>query len=99
MSGENKADLSQEDLWRIRAMLQRTGWARFLSHIGSIMAEQADKVKRDSEQDKTLFRLSTLFHGELFREEFAKCGFFDYRPFIEMDWVPKEFVHLFAEAK
>lgn len=96
MSSENKTDLSQEDLWRIRAMLQRTGWESFLSHIGSIMAEQADKVKRDSDQDKTLFRLSTLFHSQFFREESAKCGFFDYRPFIKMGWVPEEFVHLFA---
>ena len=47
--------------------------------IGSLMAEQADKVPRDSEEDKNLFNCSRTIHA--LDEFFEKCGHFDYRDF------------------
>lgn len=82
-------DLTQEDLWRLRGMIQKVGWRPFMSHIGSIMAEQADKVKSDSEQDKALFHFSIILHNSEIQKEFDKCGKFDYKKMIDL--VPEEF--------
>jgi hypothetical protein len=79
---DNHRSLSQVDLWTIRALIQKAGWGEFMRHIGSFMAEQADKVKRDSEQDKSLEECSRTIHA--LGQFFDKCGTFDYRPFKDM---------------
>lgn len=56
--------------------MQKAGWGEFMSHVSAIMAEQADKVARDSEQDKSLFQCSNTLTA--LREFFQKCGQFDY---------------------
>lgn len=70
-------DLTQEELWHMRALIQRIGWGKFMRHVGSLMAEQADKVQRDSEQDHNLFQCSNTIHA--LDPFFQKCGYFDYR--------------------
>ena len=70
-------DLTQEELWHMRALIQRIGWGKFMRHVGSLMAEQADKVARDSEQDVNLFQCSNTIHA--LDQFFQKCGYFDYR--------------------
>jgi|688.fasta_scaffold1077810_2 hypothetical protein len=74
--------LSQTDLWTLRGLVQKCGWGEFMRHIGSLMAEQADKVPRDSEEDKNLFNCSRTIHA--LDEFFEKCGQFDYRVFEPM---------------
>ena len=74
--------LSQTDLWILRGLVQKCGWGEFMRHIGGLMAEQADKVPRDSEEDKNLFNCSRTIHA--LDEFFEKCGWFDYRDFEPM---------------
>lgn len=83
-----KIQTTQKDLWTLRAMIQKMGWARFMAHLSGIMAEQADKVPPESKQDKALFNLSVAFQNKGFIEAFQECGFFDYRKGIGM--VPEE---------
>jgi hypothetical protein len=65
-------------MWTLRALIQKAGWLEFFSHVTAILAEQADKVKRDSDQDKGLvacyqaMRIVTQGYG-------AQCGEFNYR--------------------
>lgn len=89
-----KDDLSQDELWRLRSMVSKAGWAKFMSHVGSLMAEQADNVPQDSEQDKWLFRCSNLIHSKDLSEAFQKCGKFDYKQF---PFTPKEYKPYFEE--
>lgn len=83
--------LSQHDLWELRGMIQQIGWEKFMSHVGSLMAEQADKVERDSKQDKSLFSASCLIHQNL-SPLWKDCGFFDYRKFKEWGFLPEAHV-------
>ena len=83
--------VTQDELWRLRALIQRIGWGEFMLHVGSLMAEQADKVPRDSEQDHELFRCSNTIHA--LNPFFQKCGFFDYRRLGEM-FLPDEYLEL-----
>lgn len=69
--------LSQKDLWTLRGLVQKCGWGEFMQHVGGLMAEQADKVQRDSEEDKNLYQCSITIHA--LDEFFQKCGQFDYR--------------------
>lgn len=69
-------------------MIQQVGWAKFMSHIGSLMAEQADKVERGSTQDTALFQCSSFIHAAT--DMWKDCGFYDYRPLILLGWVPEE---------
>jgi hypothetical protein len=68
--------LSQKDLWTIRAIMQKCGWGEFMYHISGFMAEQADKVARDSEQEQALIGCSELLTK--INEFFTVCGHFDY---------------------
>ncbi len=70
-------NFNQNDLKVMRSLVQSLGWGEFMSHVGSLMAEQADKVKRDSEQDTNLFQCSNTIHA--LDEFFQKCGEFDYK--------------------
>jgi hypothetical protein len=80
------SDLTEKELWYLRAIIQRIGWGKFMCNVGSLMAEQADKVECDSEQDKNLFQCSnTVYALDPF---FQKCGHFDYR---RLDLVPEEY--------
>ena len=85
--------LSQADLWMLRALIQKAGWGEFMRHVGSLMAEQADKVKRDSEEDKNLFQCSNTIHA--LDPFFQKCGAFDYRKFTEM--IPAEYLAMLKD--
>lgn len=89
--------LEQKDLWTLRALVQKAGWKEFMIHVGSLMAEQADKVKRDSKEDKALFGMSTFLHNPGVVAMVEECGSFDYRPFIQMGWVPEEFRQLLLD--
>lgn len=80
--------MNQAELWQLRAWIQRIGWGPFMRHIGSIMAEQADKVKRGSEQDGSLFSCSNTIHA--LDEFFQKCGHFDYLKMRDM--LPEEHI-------
>jgi len=74
--------LSQDDLWALRGLVQKCGWGEFMGHVAGLMAEQADKVQRDSEQDKNLFACHNTLTA--LRTHFAKCGHFDYRKHGEL---------------
>lgn len=78
--------ITQDELWRLRALIQRIGWRKFMFHIGSLMAEQADNVPRDSPQDSGLFNCSVAIHK--LDPVFAKLGFFDYR---NRHFIPDEY--------
>lgn len=91
------SDLSQKDLWTLRALVQKIGWKSFMTHIGSLMAEQADKVKKDSDQEKALFYLSTFLHHPGFLDMVEPCGTFDYRKFIDIGFIPDEFKQLLED--
>lgn len=69
--------LTQTDLWTIRGIIQKSSWSEFMGHIAGIMAEQADKVQRGSEQDKNLYECSNTIYA--LNNFFEKCGRFDYR--------------------
>lgn len=71
--------LSQEDLMVLRGLVQKAGWGQFMSHVAGLMAEQADKVPRHSEEDKNLFQCSNTLSA--LHEFFEKCGQFDYLKF------------------
>ncbi len=80
--------LSQEDLWTLRGIVQKCGWGEFMSHVGSLMAEQADKVARDSVEDKALFQASVFIHCPEAVQMWKDCGFFDY---LSRSLTPDEF--------
>jgi hypothetical protein len=85
-------NLNQKDIWTLRAINQKCGWGEFMLHVGSLMAEQADKVARDSEEDKNLFQCSVTIHA--LDEFFQKCGRFDYISFGKMFSIEKEFMDI-----
>lgn len=76
---------SQEDLWRLRGLIQRVGWGEFMRDVGSLMGEQCDKT--DGEQSSNLFNCSNTIHA--LDRVFEKCGTFDYRPSRGM--IPEEY--------
>lgn len=80
---------TQQELWTLRALIQKAGWKKFMIEVGCLAAEQADKVKPDSPQDKNLFWLSNFLHSPAFSDCVKDCGYFDYRQWDE--WVPEEF--------
>ncbi len=75
-------NLTQTDLWQLRALVQKSGWGEFMSHIAGLMAEQADKVLPGSEQDHNLFQCSNTINA--LRPFFIKCGYFDYSQHTSM---------------
>jgi hypothetical protein len=77
--------LSRADLMTMRGLVQKAGWGEFMGHVGSLMAEQADKVPRDSERDRNLAQCSHTIHA--LDEFFQQCGQFDYR---QHDWSPAD---------
>ena len=89
-------ELSQDDLWTLRGLIQKTGWGSFMSHIGSLMAEQADKVQRDSTQDTALFRASTFIHCDEASKLWNECGTFDYYTNCQ---TPEEYKELLSKCK
>lgn len=66
----------QQQLKEMRTLVQEMGWGEFMGHVGSLMAEQADKTSGD--QSDTLFRCSTTVHS--LGEIWSKCGKFQYPP-------------------
>ena len=73
-------------------MIQQWGWGAFMRHVGSIMAEQADKVNWESKQGKALFNLSSSIHK--LDSFFQECGWFDYRA---NEFTPDEYKPLLNE--
>lgn len=88
-------DLTQAELWHLRALIQRTGWGVFMRHVGSLMAEQADKVKPGSEQDTNLANCSMTIHA--MDKFFEKCGHFDYTSCLGL--VDEEYHKMLLENK
>lgn len=82
--------LSQEQLWLLRAMIQRLGWKQFFYELASLMAEQADKVKRDSTQDKTLASFSNMIHTGKYDDILKDMGVFNYatNPLTPSEYLP-----------
>jgi len=52
---------TQKDLAAMRSMVERLGWGEFMLHVGSLMAEQSDKV--GEEQSSKLFSCSNTIHA------------------------------------
>lgn len=64
----------QDDLKKLRTLVQKMGWQEFMMHVGSLMAEQADKT--DGDQSSALFACSRTVHA--LRDAWAGCGRFTY---------------------
>jgi hypothetical protein len=52
----------QDDLKKLRTLIQKMGWGEFMSHVGSLLAEQADKT--DGDQSGALSTDSESFRKE-----------------------------------
>lgn len=63
-----------EQIKKLRTLVQDMGWGLFMRDVGSLMAEQSDKT--DGEQSGNLFQCSTTIHA--LDEFFQKCGRFTY---------------------
>ena len=74
----------QGELKLMRSLVQRMGWGEFMRHVGSLMAEQADRVQRDSEEDKSLFQCSRTIHT--LDQFFSACGKFTYPDDMVEPW-------------
>ena len=85
-------ELSQDDLWTLRAIVQKSGWKGFMNHVGSLMAEQADKVESGYKQDSALAFVSQFIHGNPRQELWDECGTFDY---LNSCFFPKEYKEMF----
>ena len=86
---ESKIDATQEELWRLRALIQRIGWGEFMRDVAGLLAEQSDKTTGD--QGRTLKACSkTIRTLDIF---FKDCGTFDYS--AAFPEIPKEFEYLF----
>ena len=70
------ADDVQSDLKKLRTLVQKMGWQEFMMHVGSLMAEQADKTA--GSQSSALFACSNTVHA--LREAWDGCGRFTYPP-------------------
>jgi hypothetical protein len=68
----------QKQLKDMRTLVQEMGWSQFMSHVGSLMAEQSDKTS--GRQSSYLNRCSTLLHWAEMRANFEACGHFTYPP-------------------
>jgi hypothetical protein len=64
----------QDDLKKLRTLVQKMGWGEFMSHVGSLLAEQADKT--DGDQSSALFACSRTVHA--LRDAWDGCGRFTY---------------------
>lgn len=87
-------DLSQRDLWTLRALVQRTGWGSFMRHVGSLMAEQADKVKWESPQGVALANCSRTIHA--LDKFFKECETFDYLSWGP-EWIDQQHLDMMKE--
>jgi hypothetical protein len=67
---------TQEDLKRLRTLVQKLGWGEFMGHVAGLMAEQSDKV--DGERSSALFAGSNTITS--LREFWEACGRFEYPP-------------------
>lgn len=68
--------MNQEDLKILRTLIQNNGWGNFMSNVGSLMAEQADKTT--GSQSSALFACSNTVHA--LDEAWDGCGYFKYPP-------------------
>jgi len=64
----------QKDLTVMRTLVQKMGWREFMSHVGSLLAEQHDKV--EGEQSGALMAASNAVHS--LEKLWAACGKFEY---------------------
>lgn len=64
----------QAQLRVMRTLVQTMGWQKFMCHVGSLMAEQSDKV--DGGQASALYHCSRTVHA--LDKAFAQCGHFNY---------------------
>jgi hypothetical protein len=64
----------QQQLKEMRTLVQEMGWGEFMMHVGSLMAEQADKTT--GSQSSALFACSSTVHA--LREPWFGCGKFKY---------------------
>ena len=65
--------LLQTQLKEMRTLIHEMGWANFMSHLGGLMAEQADKVP--DKQSSPLFVASSMMH---LPDLWEACGEFKY---------------------
>lgn len=68
---ESKIDRQLKDM---RTLVQEMGWGEFMMHVGSLMAEQADKTR--GEQSSALFACSNTIFA--LQEPWHECGRFQY---------------------
>jgi hypothetical protein len=66
--------MTQEELRQLRIIIQQNGWGSFMSNIGSLMAEQADKT--EGNQSGALFAGSSTIHA--LKDCWNACGFLEY---------------------
>lgn len=64
----------QQQLKEMRTLVQEMGWGEFMMHVGSLMAEQADRTTGD--QSSALFACSNTVHS--LRKPWFGCGRFKY---------------------
>lgn len=64
----------QNDLKKLRTLVQKMGWAEFMGHVGSLLAEQADKT--EGSQSGALAASSCTIHA--LRQVWQGCGTFTY---------------------
>lgn len=67
----------QKQLRSMRILVQQMGWGPFMRHVGSLMAEQSDRVP-DGPQATALRACSRTVHA--LNEPFTECGKFQYPP-------------------
>jgi hypothetical protein len=66
----------QEQLKEMRTLVQDMGWEEFMSHVGSLMAEQSDKTS--GSQSGALSACARTLHA--LKTAWAGCGHFKYPP-------------------
>lgn len=64
----------QDQLKEMRTLVQEMGWEAFMMHVGSLMAEQADKTPPP--QSGALFSASRMIH--ILPSIWTECGTFQY---------------------
>lgn len=67
--------MDQTDLKTMRTLIQRHGWKEFMMTVGSLMAEQSDKLG-DSDQGGALFASANTIHA--LGDIWSGCGTFVY---------------------
>ena len=72
----------EDDLAKMRGLVQRNGWGLFMRTVGSLMAEQVEWVA-PSEQSTELFNCSCTIHT--LDPFFEKCGRFEYPPEVTIE--------------